>query len=270
MLPDSKASDESLPEQCDGTLQTFHLTDTSPCGLHGSGRNCFPLQISSARGSCALPLGALHVIASLGLELWSTSKDRKISRGWKVDRVGTGARWVTCSEPRALPVNETCRRAPPRAAVWHAFTFAAKRSEQSVSCSDAASGLTLTNISVLPSPPRHGCDSNIPSAATPERRPLDSKSCVSCARTERGWQRTCRRCVSLELRYGTCALRVASAEKTSPSALSDLLMLHASFCRWPSACDRSSRSLHRACHSVNRNHSQTTSRPGLSTDTLTR
>lgn len=44
-------------------------------------------------------------------------------------------------------------------------------------CTDSGSGLTLTNMSVLPLPPRHGCS----------------------------------RCVSLELRYGMCPLLVASA-----------------------------------------------------------
>ena len=55
---------------------------------------------------------------------------------------------------------------------------------------------------------------------------------------------TCRRWVSLELRYGTCGFLAPKAEKTSPRALSDLLMLHASFCRCPSTCDLFSRSLH--------------------------
>ncbi len=49
------------------------------------------------------------------------------------------------------------RRAPPLAPVSTALTLAAKRSEHSDSPTDAGSGLMLTNISVLPSPPRHGC-----------------------------------------------------------------------------------------------------------------
>ena len=56
---------------------------------------------------------------------------------------------------------------------------------------------------------------------------------------------TCRRCVSFELRWGTCGFLEASAANTSPRALRDLLMLQASFCRCPSACDLFSRSLHR-------------------------
>ena len=42
-------------------------------------------------------------------------------------------------------------------AVSQAFTLAAKRRLHSVSCALAGSGLTFTNISVLPLPPRHGC-----------------------------------------------------------------------------------------------------------------
>lgn len=44
-------------------------------------------------------------------------------------------------------------------------------------CTDSGSGLMLTNMSVLPLPPRHGCS----------------------------------RCVSLELRYGMCGVLAASA-----------------------------------------------------------
>ena len=51
----------------------------------------------------------------------------------------------------------TCRCAPPLAAVSQAFTFAAKRKEHSVSLALSGSGLMLTNISVLPEPPRQGC-----------------------------------------------------------------------------------------------------------------
>jgi hypothetical protein len=67
----------------------------------------------------------------------------------------------------------------------------------------------LTNMRVLPEPPRQGCS----------------------------------RWVRRELRYGTCALRLASAWNTSPSEDRLLLMLHASLARCPSAWLRASRSL---------------------------
>lgn len=76
-------------------------------------------------------------------------------------------------------------------------------------CTDSGSGLTLTNMRVLPEPPRQGCS----------------------------------RWVRRELRYGTCALRLASAWNTSPSEDRLLLMLHASLARCPSAWLRASRSL---------------------------
>lgn len=66
-------------------------------------------------------------------------------------------RRLACKDPLTSPVRDTWRLAPPLAAVWQAFTLVANLREQTVSCSDSASGLTLTNISVLPSPPRHGC-----------------------------------------------------------------------------------------------------------------
>ena len=53
----------------------------------------------------------------------------------------------------------TARLAPPFAAVSTALTRSANRSEHSVSPADAASGATLTNISVLPVPPKHGSSS---------------------------------------------------------------------------------------------------------------
>lgn len=64
---------------------------------------------------------------------------------------------ITCKDPRISPVSETCFLAPPLAAVWQALTFAANLREQRLSCRDSASGLTFTNISVLPSPPKQGC-----------------------------------------------------------------------------------------------------------------
>lgn len=39
----------------------------------------------------------------------------------------------------------------------HALTLAAKRREHSVSCADSTVGATLANMSVLASPPKHGC-----------------------------------------------------------------------------------------------------------------
>ncbi len=48
------------------------------------------------------------------------------------------------------------RLAPPLAAVWQLLTLAANLSEHSVSKAEAGSGLMLTNISVLPAPPRQG------------------------------------------------------------------------------------------------------------------
>lgn len=51
----------------------------------------------------------------------------------------------------------TLRRAPPRAPVSQPLTLAAKRSEHRLSPAEAGSGLMLTNISVLPLPPRQGC-----------------------------------------------------------------------------------------------------------------
>ncbi len=50
----------------------------------------------------------------------------------------------------------TLRRAPPLAPVSQPDTLAAKRREHRLSPADAGSGLMLTNISVLPLPPRQG------------------------------------------------------------------------------------------------------------------
>ncbi len=56
----------------------------------------------------------------------------------------------------AAAASTTFRRAPPLACVSQPLTLAANLSEQRLSYADAGSGFTLTNMSVLPSPPRHG------------------------------------------------------------------------------------------------------------------
>ena len=96
----------------------------------------------------------------------------------------------------------TCLVGLPR---WHCDTRAAKRSVHSDSCAEAGAGESAMSTSALPPPLRHGC----------------------------------RRCVSLELRKGTCAARALMAEKTSASADSDLLMACVSLSRSPVACDLS-------------------------------
>ena len=93
---------------------------------------------------------------------------------------GVKAVLQTCSDARVSLAFDTCRFAPPLAAVWQALTFVANRSEQTVSFSDAASGLTFTNINVLPSPPKHGCSTKIASQKTAEQSP-------QLARRERLW-----------------------------------------------------------------------------------
>lgn len=90
-----------------------------------------------------------------------------------------------------------------------AFTFSAKRKEQDVSSLESPSGLTLTNISVFPSPPKHGAN----------------------------------KYVNFELRYGMCFALLASAANTSPSEDRLLLIEHASFNRSPLAPDRETLSL---------------------------
>jgi hypothetical protein len=92
------------------------------------------------------------------------------------------------------------------------LTCEAKRREQSDSCALSASGASATSIIAFPVADRHGC----------------------------------RMCVSLELRYGTCAFLLLRAAKMSARLLSDLLMAWVSFSRSPSACDLRHRSLAQA------------------------
>lgn len=72
--------------------------------------------------------------------------------------IGPESPWPESVPPPPLPLT-TFRRAPPRprAAVSTELTLAAKRSAQRLSYALGGSGLMLTNISVLPSPPRAGC-----------------------------------------------------------------------------------------------------------------
>jgi hypothetical protein len=63
---------------------------------------------------------------------------------------------ATNGAPATSPGTVTLRFAPPRAAVCTVLTLAANRREQRLSKALAGSGLMLTNMSVLPSPPRHG------------------------------------------------------------------------------------------------------------------
>mmetsp|Transcript_6399 Transcript_6399/g.19081 ORF Transcript_6399/g.19081 Transcript_6399/m.19081 type:complete len:213 (+) Transcript_6399:92-730(+) len=90
-----------------------------------------------------------------------------------------------------------------------ALTCAANFNEHDVSSPESSSGLTLTNIKVFPSPPKHGAN----------------------------------KYVNFELRYGTCFALLPSAAKTSPNDDKLLLIAHASFKRSPLAPDLATRSL---------------------------
>mmetsp|Transcript_36394 Transcript_36394/g.77620 ORF Transcript_36394/g.77620 Transcript_36394/m.77620 type:complete len:285 (+) Transcript_36394:583-1437(+) len=92
--------------------------------------------------------------------------------------------------------------------VSHWLTWLAKRNEQRVSCELSSSGATLTTMSVLPFPERHGSI----------------------------------RYVSFELRKGTCDWRAALAAKTSARLERLLLMFCVSRSAVPVAPDLSSRS----------------------------
>ena len=71
--------------------------------------------------------------------------------------------------PDSDGISVMCLRAPPLAPVSHWFTLAAKRSEHSVSFTDAGSQLMFTNIKVFPSPPRHGCNTQHQASQPPDR-----------------------------------------------------------------------------------------------------
>lgn len=78
-----------------------------------------------------------------------------------------------------------------------------------------------------------------------------SSRCSSYCETHGHDGLTCRRCVSLELRWGTCGDLAARAEKTSARALRLLLIRQASLARCPSTPDLASRSLQNpntSCH----------------------
>ena len=89
-----------------------------------------------------------------------------------------------------------------------AFTVDANRRDATVSSADSSSGATFTNMSVLPSPPKHGA----------------------------------KRYVNFEFLYGTCLSPRAMDAKTSPKQESDLLIAHASDIRVPLAPERFVRS----------------------------
>eukprot|EP00983_Pelagomonas_calceolata_P113365 1159973-Pelagomonas_calceolata.AAC.19 len=63
----------------------------------------------------------------------------------------------TCEGSRLLPPPLAWRLAPPLAPVSQPLTLAANLREHRDSWAEAGSGLMLTNIRVLPWPPRHGC-----------------------------------------------------------------------------------------------------------------
>jgi hypothetical protein len=94
---------------------------------------------------------------------------------------------MECSQHRsttAIPIGTYAVQHPsPHSAL------ASRPPPAALACTDSGSGLTLTNMSVLPLPPRQGCS----------------------------------RWVSLELRYGMCPLLVASAYSQQRGWLCDCL-----------------------------------------------
>lgn len=116
-------------------------------------------------GGVAGLLDAPHAVTHTGLAaaVHNSCGSLCIVRCWDLQRPRVPKRsavgphtWEAAPRAGSAEVRRL-RRAPPLAPVSTALTLAAKRSEHSDSPTDAGSGLMLTNISVLPSPPRHGC-----------------------------------------------------------------------------------------------------------------
>ena len=108
---------------------------------------------------CSIPLRHRHYVG------------RRPPVLWPHDALGIARRWSSMAYPlhrrrRAQQQQRSCiTPAYPRGTttfflgslICVLLTFCAKRSEHSDSCANSLVGATLTNMSVLASPPRHGC-----------------------------------------------------------------------------------------------------------------